>query len=273
METVTDGAMAFKMAELGGIGIIHRFQSIQSQVNSFINIWPKYTIPCAVGVNGDSKQRLEALYNVGCRVFCVDVAHGDSINVLKFIDWLGSYEVEIIAGSVATVDGALRLAELGVDSVRVGIGGGAACTTRIVTGFGVPLLQSIMDISTIKDRFPNLKIIADGGIRGSGDIAKSIAAGADTVMIGRLLAGCDESPLPGRYYGQASLAANPNNLAPEGESGIVPLTGSVSSVVDRLMAGLRSSISYSGGESLDDLRSTQFIRVNSTTMQESHTRF
>jgi IMP dehydrogenase len=168
------------------------------------------------------------------------------------------------------------LGDLGVQGIKVGIGPGAACTTREVTGFGVPQLTAIMDVREAIDfydkRTNKVTLIADGGIKNSGDIVKALAAGADTVMLGRLLAGCDESPLPGMYWGMASKKVNGHH-APEGIDGSVERTGSVKETIKNLTWGIRSGMSYAGVEHLEDLRSTtEFIRVSPQSMMESGTR-
>jgi IMP dehydrogenase/GMP reductase len=179
----------------------------------------------------------------------------------------------LIVGNVATAEAANELATKvgGIAAIKVGIGPGAACTTREVTGFGVPQLTAIMDVADAL-RGTGIKIIADGGIKSSGDIVKALAAGADTVMLGRLLAGADESPHPGLYWGMASYRVNGHH-APEGVEGVVERTGPVGRTIKQLAWGIKSGVSYGGGTDLDGLRrNAEFVRVTPLSMGESGTR-
>jgi IMP dehydrogenase len=278
MDSVTEFDMAYAMHREGGTGIIHRFSSIDEQVKNFVLafVGPQTWWGAAIGVN-EGYDRWDALYNVGCRVFCLDIAHADHETVKDFLlnapaELRGTY---IIAGNVATAEGVLFLARLGVDCVKVGIGPGAACSTRQVTGFGVPQLSAIMWARAALDNSTGLDsvtIMADGGIKNSGDIVKALAAGADTVMLGRLLAGANESPHPGLYWGMASKRVN-NHHAPEGVEGTVPHTGSLHDTLKPLLWGVRSGISYGGGTTIKDLQdNVEFIRVSSLAQMESGTR-
>lgn len=272
MQSVTESDMAIGMWSNGAYGIIHRFLSIDAQVKEF-----KEAAHCsvAIGIN-DDYDRWDALLGAGCSVFTLDVAHGHSEAVgdyIKKAPKLLKANSQLIVGNVATARGARFLADLGVAAIKVGIGPGAACTTREVTGFGVPQLTAIMDVyRTLKINNFDVRIIADGGIRNSGDIVKALAAGADTVMLGRLLAGADESPVPGMYWGMASYRVNGHH-APEGVEGTVDRTGPVKDTLQTLAWGIRSGISYAGVDSLKDLRDhAEFIRVTPMSMGESGTR-
>lgn len=269
MASVTEGEMAKAMRLYGGYGIIHRFLTIDEQIDQF-KMSPLDTA-VAIGIN-EGYERWEKLFVAGCHIFCLDVAHAHHTAIRDFISKAPDELLiasDLIVGNVATYYGAHFLAELGVAAIKVGIGPGAACTTREVTGFGYPQLSAIMNVAKVIDKFPDVRIIADGGIRNSGDIVKALAAGADTVMLGRLFAGADESPHPGLYWGMASKRVNGHH-APEGVEGVVPRTGSVGETMKNLAWGIRSGISYGGATNLEELRRySQFVRVTPMSMQES----
>ena len=260
MPSVTEGKMARAIRSMGGFGFLHRFNTIEGNVELFQKAGGAAGIAFghppnnAVGVSLGLKMGLEryrALYEAGARTFLVDVAHADSEAVTKFVRELIREDRElsyIIVGNVATKEGVRELESLGVDAIKVGIGPGAACTTREVTGAGRAQLTAIMECAAVA----NVPLIADGGIRNSGDIVKALAAGASTVMLGRLLAGCDESPVPGSYWGNASARMN-GHRAPEGTEGNVARTGSLEDTLKPLLWGLRSGISYAGATSVRDL--------------------
>jgi len=272
MDTVCDSEMAIAMAELGGIGCIHRFLTISQQAHEVAftsktvknrDWWTPYTM-AAVGANGDYLERAQELVNNGANIILIDVAHGyhkfvrDAILNLK--KNLPS-TVDIVAGNIATAKAAEALQDWGADALRVGIGGGSLCTTRVKTGFGVPNVTSLADVSSVA----KVPVIACGGIRNSGDIAKALAVGANSVILGSLIAGTKEAPgamiekangLYKRYRGAASLETKSihgqatRNV--EGESTIVPFKGKVKFVVDGLLDGLRSALSYAGAEKLSE---------------------
>jgi IMP dehydrogenase len=291
MDTVCDGEMAVAMAQLGGVGCIHRFNTIEEQVGEirFITahpfdaeMWPSWTMPimAAVGANGDYLERAQELVKAGANVILIDVAHGyhkfviDAIHNLK--NNLPSH-VDVIAGNVATGGAALRLLDAGADAIRVGIGGGSLCTTRIKTGFGVPNVTSLQDCA----KTVSVPIIACGGIRSSGDIAKALAVGANSVILGSLLAGTKEAPgaiieknngLYKRYRGAASLETKSihgqatRNV--EGESTIVPFKGGVKFIVEGLLDGLRSALSYAGADNLNKFN-PNYVVVTSAGQNEA----
>lgn len=275
MPSVTGVKMARKMWDLGGFSILPRFNTIDESVEEFKKVQDAGDI-CGVslGVGEDTGYRYEALQKVGAAIFCIDVAHGHHDRV---IDWITiirqNPDAVVIAGNIATYDAAFDLAEAGADAVKVGIGPGAACTTREVTGFGVPQLSAIMEVRRAQADFPNLKIIADGGIKNSGDIVKALAFGADTVMLGRLLAGVNEAPYPGEYFGNASARVR-NYRAPEGVEGTVESTGSLEDTLKSLVWGIKSGLSYAGCDSIFDLHETDvhYVTVSSQTMLETRTR-
>jgi len=252
-------------------------------------------VAAAIGVNDEAIERSQALKNSGLDVLVVDTAHGHSTGVLKLIEKLKSNigSMALIAGNIATGEGARSLIDAGVDCPKVGIGAGASCTTRIVAGVGVPQLSSIMDCAEEANK-DGLPIIADGGIRYSGDIAKSLAAGASAVMLGNLFAGMDESPgetilFEGRQYktyrGMGSLGAmkegsgdryfqegaEATKLVPEGIEGMVPYRGSVRKSVHQLIGGLRASMGYCGVETILDFhKKRKFVQITSAGVKEGH---
>jgi len=267
MDTVCDSEMAIAMAELGGVGCIHRFMSIEEQGLQTKIVRTKAqdaVVMAAIGANGDYLERALELVNSGVNVILIDVAHGyhsfvrDALINLK--KNLPSH-IDIIAGNIATAKAAEALQEWGADGLRVGIGGGSLCTTRVKTGFGVPNVTSLIDVSSVA----KVPVIACGGIRNSGDIAKALAVGANSVILGSLIAGTKEAPgamieksngLYKRYRGAASLETKSihgqatRNV--EGESTVVPFKGKVKFVVDGLLDGLRSALSYAGAERLSE---------------------
>jgi IMP dehydrogenase len=254
-------------------------------------------VGAALGTRPEDIDRAVSCQAAGADVLVVDIAHGHSDHVINMVRTLKERfpSVPIIAGNVATAQGVRDLAEAGADAVKVGVGSGSICTTRIVTGFGVPQFSAIIECSDA-GRELNVPIIADGGIRNSGDITKSLAAGASTVMIGNLLAGTDESPgatviREDRRYkivrGMASLSANMDRrmleksdlaieewgeVVPEGVEAIVPYKGAVTDVLYQLVGGLRSGLSYAGACSIEELwQLAEFIRITPAGMEESHT--
>jgi IMP dehydrogenase len=247
----------------------------------------------AVGISKDTMDRAEALVNAGIDVLVVDSAHGHHINILEAVRKLRAQypDLTIIAGNVATGDATRDLIEAGASVVKVGIGPGSICTTRVIAGIGVPQITAIYDCATVAREY-NVPIIADGGIKYSGDITKAIAAGASAIMIGSLFAGTAESPgeteiFQGRsfkvYRGMGSLGAmkegskdryfqeNENKLVPEGIEGRVPYKGPLADTVHQLLGGLRSGMGYCGTSSLEELKNdTQFVRITGSGLRESH---
>ena len=253
-------------------------------------------VGAALGTGADTIDRAKALQEAGVDVFVVDSAHGHSKNVLDIVKLIKKEfkDIEVIGGNVATPEGALELVKSGVDSVKIGMGPGSICTTRIIAGIGVPQITAIMDIkNALKGK--DVSIIADGGIRFSGDIAKAIAAGADSVMLGGLFAGTEEAPgevelFQGRsfkiYRGMGSIGAmterddanrysqedvEPDKLVPEGIEGRVPYKGWVISVINQLIGGLRQSMGYVGCKTIPEMqKDSQFIEITNAGMTESH---
>jgi IMP dehydrogenase len=250
-------------------------------------------VGAAVGVGPDAVERAEALVAAGVDVLVVDTAHGHSRGVVDMVSAIKSrVAVEVIAGNIATSDAAAMLVAAGADSVKVGIGPGSICTTRVVAGVGVPQITAIYDVASSVD----VPVIADGGMTTSGDIAKAIAAGADTVMLGSLLAGCEEAPgemvfVHGKpykeYRGMGSLGAmrgrsyskdryfqddvlREDRLVPQGVEGQVPFTGPLAGVANQLIGGLRAAMGYCGARTIADLQQARFIQVTAAGLAESH---
>lgn len=252
-------------------------------------------VGAAVGVGAGTEERIERLVDAEADVVVVDTAHGHSERVLERLRWIKKHypAVAVIGGNIATAEAARALADAGAHAVKVGIGPGSICTTRVVAGVGVPQLTAIADVAGALKNL-NVPVIADGGIRYSGDVAKAIAAGAHAVMVGSLLAGTDESPgeveiYQGRSYksyrGMGSLGAmgegssdryfqetaGRDKLVAEGVEGRVPYKGSMLNVIQQLMGGLRSSMGYTGSKDIEALRTgAQFIRITNAGVRESH---
>ena len=287
MDTVTEVDMASAMNTHGGLGIIHRYNSVEEQAKlvKLSKLQGADNIGAAIGVTGDYLERAQALVDEGVSVLCVDVAHGHHLMMKAALTNLRQAvgkSVHIMAGNVATGEGARDLASWGADSVRVGIGGGSICSTRLVSGHGMPTFQSIMECVNYGCPVP---IIADGGMKTSGDIVKALAAGADFVMLGSMLAGTDQSP--GQvfdngnkrykvYRGMASSEAQVNwrgnTSTPEGISTTIPYKGDVNSILADLKGGIQSGMSYSGAKTIRDLQAkAQFIKQTSAGQTESFT--
>jgi IMP dehydrogenase len=250
-------------------------------------------VGAAVGVGPDAVERAQALVVAGVDVLIVDTAHGHSAGVLEMVRTIKSaVTIEVIAGNVSTAEGAEALIAAGVDGVKIGQGPGAACTTRIVAGVGVPQVTAVYDIAQVAE----VPVIADGGITSSGDVAKAVAAGADTIMAGSLLAGTDEAPGEvivhqgeryKEYRGMGSMGAmrarsfskdryfqgdveDVEKLVPEGIEGRVPYKGPLAPVLHQLVGGLRQSMGYCGAATIDEMKQARFIRITSAGLRESH---
>lgn len=290
MDTVTESEMMVAMYRLGGCGIIHRNCTIQHEVDEIRHAQKMEpgmkTIAASIGVK-DYEDRAPAIINAGVNVVTIDIAHGHSDSMLRVVDYLKTNfpDVDVIAGNVATPEGTSELIRAGADAIKVGIGGGSMCTTRLVTGFGIPQLTSIVECVQVAKE-ANIPIISDGGIRYSGDIVKAIVAGADSVMIGNLAAATKETPgkivaLPGGkkckiYRGMASTAAReqmmenvPEEMAPEGVETILEYKGSIIPIINQLVGGIRSGMSYGNASSFDELRECNFIVVTSNVAKEN----
>jgi len=261
MDTVCEADMAIALHEQGAFGILHRYNTPEEQLKIYLEV-QKSNAQCgaAIGTGEDSLERAIALAGAGCEVICVDVAHGHHVNVKKTLEKLrGALKdnIHIVTGNVATPQAFVDLSEWGADSVRVGVGGGSVCSTRIVTGHGMPNFSAIMACAHSDGK---AAIIADGGIRNSGDMVKAFAAGADAVMVGNLLAGTHEAPgewvedssgqrykkLRGMASGEAQSKWRGWTSVAEGVSGHVPDKGPVKGVIKELTNGIKSGLSYSG---------------------------
>jgi len=301
MDTVVGPEAAAVLAQKGGFGVIHRYCSIEESVEMYLNTIRRlnetntsHNVMVAVGATGDYAERAEALFSAGCRIFCIDVAHGHHAHTKKALENLRrSYgkKIHIMTGNVATLEAFNDIADWGADSIRVGIGGGSMCTTRIRTGHGIPTLQSIMDCAK-SDR--DVFIVADGGIRNSGDAVKALAAGADMIMLGSVLAGHDESPgdivdkrgvphspkwksgipLYKKFRGMASREAQlewrGSVSVAEGESTLVLYKGSLQNTLLDMLEGIKSGLSYSGASTIREFRSkARFVSVSSSAVREN----
>ena len=313
MDTVTESKMAIAMAQEGGIGMIHKNMSIEAQKeevlkvkeapvdlslhpNAVVDAKGRLLCGAAVGVGANTLERVVALVEAGVDCLTVDSAHGHSANILKVVKAIhDAYpELEIIAGNIVTKEAAEDLIQAGAVTVKVGIGPGSICTTRVVSGVGMPQATAVDEVATYcKDK--GICVIADGGIKYSGDIVKALAIGADTVMLGSMLAGTEEAPgeiieSNGKkyksYVGMGSLAAmkrgsadryfqkteaKVEKLVPEGIEAKVPYKGEVTSVLYQLCGGLRSGMGYCGAVNTDELKKRSvFVQITNAGLIESH---
>ncbi len=277
MDTVTGPAMAQALVKHGGFGVLHRYNSIDTQVD-LVRRTTTTSVGGAIGVTGDFLERAEALVEAGVFLLCVDVAHGHHLNVKNAVESLKNKfgdNIDIMAGNVATAEAFSDLEEWGADIIRVGVGGGSICSTRIQTGHGVPTFHSVVESSSVAKR---AKIVADGGIKTAGDAVKCFAAGADFVMLGSLLAGTYEAPgqilqnNEGKKYkvyrGMASTEAQVDwrgkASSLEGISTTIPYKGPVGEVLSSLEQNIRSGLSYSGARTLREFRSKAKIITQTT---------
>ena len=281
---------------LKGLITVKDIQKSSDHPNACKDQDERLRVGAAVGVSDDTEKRVELLIDAGVDLIVVDTAHGHSKGVLDRIKWIKKYfsSTEVIGGNIATADAAKALMDHGANGVKVGIGPGSICTTRIVAGVGVPQITAISNVAEALHK-NNIPFIADGGIRYSGDIAKAIAAGASSVMLGGMFAGTEEAPgevelYQGRSYksyrGMGSIGAmqkgssdryfqdsenNAENLVPEGIEGRVPYKGSVVDVIHQLMGGLRASMGYVGADSIKNMHSkSNFVHITNAGIKESH---
>lgn len=314
MDTVTESSMAIAMALQGGMGVIHKNMSIVAQAGEVATVKGvmlsgnftraavdeenKLLVAAAVGVTSDTFQRAQALLEAGANAIVIDTAHGHSAGVLRKIKEIREHfpKATLISGNVATAEGTKALFDSGVDIVKVGIGPGSICTTRIIAGVGVPQITAIYDAASVAREYGKT-IIADGGIKYSGDIVKAIAAGGNAVMLGSMFAGTTETP--GQiitdgdkkykvYRGMGSIGAmaqshgssdryfqggvnEANKLVPEGIEARVEYKGDVSDTIFQLIGGLRSGMGYVGARNIDELiNKAQFVQMTNSGLRESH---
>lgn len=289
MDTVSEYDMAMKMSELGAHAIIHRFMTIERQVAMVRNLFQRKTdkfqhyISASVGVKEEGMRRADALVDAGAEILTLDIAHGDSVMMLETLEYIkkNHQHVEVIAGNVAMPEGVKRFVDAGADAIKIGIGPGSMCTTRVITGCGVPQLTAVA-LCVEEARKYDVPVIADGGIKASGDIVKAFAAGADSVMLGSMLAGTLEAPgeLKGgmkKYRGMASRDAQVSwrghmqkGMAPEGESKMISCKGPLENVILELAGGVRSGMTYLNAKSLQDIYvNARFMEMSVNGAQES----
>ena len=296
MDTVTESKMAVAIAQAGGIGVIHRNLKIRKQSQEVMKVKKKKLIVgAAVGTNNEDVDRARSLIDNGCDLIVIDTAHGHSAKVLKVLSKLKkiNFNVPICVGNIATAEASKKLYNSGADIIKVGIGPGSICTTRMVAGIGVPQISAIMEVKgALKNK--KIKIISDGGIKFSGDIAKALAAGADAIMMGSIFAGTDESPgkkfkIKGKIYkqfrGMGSIGAmssgsanryfqknfkDKSKFVPEGVEGRVEYKGNVSKIIYQLQGGLRSSMGYIGAKDINQIqKKAKFIKITKAGFYES----
>ena len=287
MDTVTEADMAIAMAKAGGIGVIHKNMPADRQASEIRKVKAAgYKVAAASGITKDALERVSKLVEAGADAIVLDSAHGHSkgvIDALKAVKmaWPG---VDVVVGNIATAQAAKDLIAAGADALKVGIGPGSICTTRIVAGVGMPQLTAIGDVAAVAGDVP---VIADGGLRYSGDIVKALAAGASCVMCGSMFAGTDEAPgevLDGMkcYRGMGSVDAmqqgsadryfqnGGGKLVPEGVVAKVPYKGSVADVLFQLAGGLRSGMGYTGSADIPALWNAKFVKISPATVRENH---
>lgn len=310
MDTVSEKAMAIMLARKGGISVVHKNMGIEAQARQIREVkeYPAEgdKIPCldaegrlrvaaGVGITADVLDRVTALVEAGVDAIVLDSAHGDSHGVVEALRKIKAVypELDTVVGNIATAEAAVRLIEAGADSLKVGIGPGSICTTRIIAGVGVPQISAIYDVAKAAEG-SGVPVIADGGLRYSGDIVKALAAGGDSVMIGSMLAGTDEAPGEifeenGRkfksYRGMGSVDAmkagsrdryfqdgedSTKKLVPEGVVARVPYKGSVGDIIYQLVGGIRSGMGYCGAADIDALHTARFVRITANGLVENH---
>ena len=296
MDTVTESKMAIAIAKEGGLGIIHRNLNIKKQSNEVKKVKnKKLYVGAAIGTNQEDLDRARSLISNGTDLIVIDTAHGHSEKVLKTLKKIKKIikNVPVCVGNIATGEAAKKLYENGADIIKVGIGPGSICTTRMVAGIGVPQISAIMEVKKALYK-KNVKIISDGGIKFSGDIAKALAAGADAIMMGSIFAGTDESPgkkfkfkgkIYKQYRGMGSIGAmsagsanryfqknfkDKSKFVPEGVEGRVEYKGKVSKIIYQLQGGLRSSMGYIGAKNLKEINNkAKFVKITKAGFYES----
>jgi len=316
MDTVTESELAIALAKLGGIGFIHRNLGIENQAKEVQKVKKKKLLVGAAISSEGYEERIQKLVEAGVDVVIVDSAHGHAKTVLDAVSDIKNRftGLQVIGGNIATKEGALALIKSGADGLRVGMGPGAICTTRIVSGMGVPQMTALLEIAPVAQKY-KIPYIADGGITYSGDMVKALAAGASTIMMGSFFASCEESPgektllakehVPLRfkdilkiekekymfksYRGMGSVGAmrqgariksegefhgksySDRTLVAEGVEGLVPVKGTVQSLLEQAIGGIKSGMYYTGSRSIEELhKNAQFIRISQASLKESH---
>ena len=296
MDTVTESRMAISIAEEGGIGIIHRNSNIKTQTREILKVKKKkLLVGAAVGTSKNDIVRAKSLIDSGCDLIVIDTAHGHSEKVIKTLYKLKKNfnKIPFCVGNIATAEAAKKLYNSGADIIKVGIGPGSICTTRMVAGIGVPQISAIIEVKkALKNK--KIKIVSDGGIKFSGDIAKALAAGADAIMMGSIFAGTNESPgkkfkVKGKFFksyrGMGSIGAmssgsanryfqknlkDKSKLVAEGVEGRVAFKGNVSKIIYQLKGGLRSSMGYIGAKNLNQIpKNAKFVKITKAGFYES----
>ncbi len=289
MDTICESEMAIAIGKLGGLGVIHRFLSIEQQANEIKKVRQENLLAsAAVGVK-DYEQRVPALVQAGVQIIVIDIAHGHSKRAGKTLDWIkANYpQIDVMAGNIATKDAAQYFLSKGADAIKIGIGPGSLCETRIMAGAGIPQITAIMDAhESTQGRVP---ICADGGIRYPGDVVKAIGAGADTVMIGSIISGTNETPgkiitIEGKqckeYRGMASYEATLKKqeldgnvskiISVEGERILVSRKGPILPIIDKFLGGLSSGMTYVGAKTIPELKAkADFIEISFAGLVES----
>jgi len=296
MDTVTESKMAIAIAKEGGLGIIHRNLDIKNQSREIKKVKnKKYLVGAAIGTNKEDFDRARSLVAHGVDLIVIDTAHGHSEKVLRTLINIKKIikKVPICVGNIATGEAAKKLYNSGADIIKVGIGPGSICTTRMVAGVGVPQISAIMEVKKALNK-KKIKIISDGGIKFSGDIAKALAAGADAIMMGSIFAGTEESPgkkfkfngkIYKQYRGMGSIGAmsagsanryfqknfkDKSKFVPEGVEGRVEYKGKISKIIYQLQGGLRSSMGYIGAKNLKDInKKAKFVKITKAGFYES----
>ena len=290
MDTITEKEMALAMAKAGALGILHRFMSLEDQLLQVRELHReqnalglKTPIAASIGVKEDGKARAQALVEAGVQILTIDIAHGDSVMMMETLEYVKTKfpHIQVIAGNVATAQGVRRLIDNGADAVKVGIGPGSMCTTRIITGCGMPQLTSIA-LCAIEAHRSSVPVIADGGLKNSGDIMKALAAGADSVMLGSMLSGALETPGEVKsgmkvYRGMASKDAQvswrgelPKGMAAEGVATIIPCKGPVEYLVEEMSGGIRSGMTYINALNIEQIaQRALFMEMSFSGMVES----
>lgn len=293
MKTITGNELAIDAIQNGGLAILHRFMPIQEQLDiaeDIMDMGGMNRFAVSVGIKQEDRANVAKFNEVGVKIFCIDVAHGDSDQCVEMTQWIKSKypnDSFVIAGNVATGEGARRLWKAGANVVKVGVGPGSLCTTRIETGNGVPQLTALMDVAKVQQELEALAMtrdyytkhqypfISDGGIKNAGDIVKALCF-ADMVMVGNVFAGCEETPgkvltLDGVPHKEYVGSSTHKTSHIEGVAALVPCKGKYSDILRRLLEGLRSGCSYQGSMNLSELKDNpEFVRITSAGLRESH---